>query len=179
MAAPIRTSDDLRLLEEFVNSHSIHSGRDALAEAPRAIAWMRELGFETCDPDPHELARVREVREALRSLLLANNGGEADPEAVAVLDAAARAAPLRVAFAPDGSAGLEPAGDGAGALIGRVLAAVQRAHADGSWPRLKACAAHDCLWAFVDGSRNRSRTWCDMAACGNRAKARSYRARRR
>jgi hypothetical protein len=33
-------------------------------------------------------------------------------------------------------------------------------------------------WAFYDHARNRSRTWCSMDACGNRAKARAYRARR-
>jgi predicted RNA-binding Zn ribbon-like protein len=27
---------------------------------------------------------------------------------------------------------------------------------------------------FLDTSRNRTRTWCDMAACGNRAKAAAY-----
>jgi predicted RNA-binding Zn ribbon-like protein len=41
------------------------------------------------------------------------------------------------------------------------------------------CAAEDCRWAFYDRSRNRSRTWCSMEECGNRAKARSYRARQR
>lgn len=41
--------------------------------------------------------------------------------------------------------------------------------------RLKQCAADDCGWLFVDGSRNRSRRWCDMSDCGNRAKARRFR----
>ena len=35
--------------------------------------------------------------------------------------------------------------------------------------RLKICP--NCRWLFIDRSRNRSRTWCDMAVCGNRAKA--------
>lgn len=35
--------------------------------------------------------------------------------------------------------------------------------------RLKICG--NCGWLFVDRSRNRSRTWCDMAVCGNRIKA--------
>lgn len=43
--------------------------------------------------------------------------------------------------------------------------------------RLKLCDAHDCGWLFIDASRNRSRRWCDMADCGNRAKARRYRER--
>lgn len=43
--------------------------------------------------------------------------------------------------------------------------------------RVKECAADDCSWLFLDMSRNRSRRWCDMAVCGNRAKARRFRAR--
>ncbi len=40
--------------------------------------------------------------------------------------------------------------------------------------RLKICG--HCGWLFLDRSKNRSRTWCDMAVCGNRTKAnRHYR----
>lgn len=40
--------------------------------------------------------------------------------------------------------------------------------------RMKICAR--CGWLFLDRSRNRSRVWCDMTVCGNRAKAsRHYR----
>lgn len=35
--------------------------------------------------------------------------------------------------------------------------------------RLKIC--RNCGWLFIDRSKNRSRRWCDMAVCGNRAKA--------
>ncbi len=45
------------------------------------------------------------------------------------------------------------------------------------WPRIKVCGSPDCRWAFVDGTRNRSRRWCDMAGCGNRAKNRAWRHR--
>jgi predicted RNA-binding Zn ribbon-like protein len=38
--------------------------------------------------------------------------------------------------------------------------------------RLKICP--NCEWLFVDKSRNRSRNWCDMNVCGNRAKARLH-----
>ncbi len=62
-------------------------------------------------------------------------------------------------------------------LIGRALAIIARAAADGTWERLKVCPADDCRWAFYDFSRNHSRTWCSMSSCGNRAKARSYRSR--
>lgn len=45
--------------------------------------------------------------------------------------------------------------------------------------RVRLCAADDCGWLFLDESRNRSRRWCDMSDCGNRAKVRRYRARQR
>jgi predicted RNA-binding Zn ribbon-like protein len=38
--------------------------------------------------------------------------------------------------------------------------------------RLKACPA--CGWLFFDRSKNRSRAWCDMTVCGNRAKAKRF-----
>ena len=40
--------------------------------------------------------------------------------------------------------------------------------------RVKRCGGDCCDMYFLDTSRNRSRTWCDMAVCGNRAKAAAY-----
>ena len=37
--------------------------------------------------------------------------------------------------------------------------------------KVKKCADAACGWLFLDISRNRSRRWCDMKDCGNRAKA--------
>jgi predicted RNA-binding Zn ribbon-like protein len=45
--------------------------------------------------------------------------------------------------------------------------------------RLGRCAGEDCDWLFLDTSRNRSRRWCDMKECGNRAKVRRYHRRHR
>lgn len=45
--------------------------------------------------------------------------------------------------------------------------------------RVRECAGGGCTWLFLDRSRNRSRRWCSMETCGNRAKAhRHYRRRR-
>jgi predicted RNA-binding Zn ribbon-like protein len=41
-------------------------------------------------------------------------------------------------------------------------------------PRLHTCASETCRWLFLDTSKNRTRRWCDMKICGNRAKARRY-----
>ncbi|MGH7728096.1 MAG: CGNR zinc finger domain-containing protein [Vulcanimicrobiaceae bacterium] len=40
--------------------------------------------------------------------------------------------------------------------------------------RVKRCGSECCDIYFLDTSRNRSRTWCEMSACGNRAKAAAY-----
>jgi predicted RNA-binding Zn ribbon-like protein len=45
--------------------------------------------------------------------------------------------------------------------------------------RVRECADDTCGWLFLDISRNASRRWCDMADCGNRAKARRYRERKK
>lgn len=39
---------------------------------------------------------------------------------------------------------------------------------------VRMCASDDCDWLFLDTSKNRSRRWCDMKTCGNRAKVRRY-----
>jgi predicted RNA-binding Zn ribbon-like protein len=44
---------------------------------------------------------------------------------------------------------------------------------------LRVCANDDCRWAFEDTSRAGRRRWCDMTTCGNVAKARRYRARKK
>ena len=42
--------------------------------------------------------------------------------------------------------------------------------------RVKQCDDdRGCGWLFLDTSRNRSRRWCSMQSCGNRAKVRRYR----
>ena len=39
---------------------------------------------------------------------------------------------------------------------------------------VRICGADDCLWIFLDTSKNRTRRWCDMKQCGNRMKARRF-----
>lgn len=44
---------------------------------------------------------------------------------------------------------------------------------------LRACEKPDCRWLFLDTSKNHSRRWCDMKICGNRMKARRFKAQHR
>ena len=43
--------------------------------------------------------------------------------------------------------------------------------------RLRSCANDKCLWLFIDRSKAGTRRWCDMKACGNRAKSHRHYAR--
>ncbi|HKU22120.1 MAG TPA: ABATE domain-containing protein [Terriglobales bacterium] len=40
--------------------------------------------------------------------------------------------------------------------------------------RLRTCEGEGCGWFFLDTTRNRSRRWCNMASCGNRAKVKRF-----
>jgi predicted RNA-binding Zn ribbon-like protein len=172
---------ELALVQRFVNTADLETGADELGDPEQLAAWLRTAGLTEWGDAFDETGRTRvvAVREALRSLLLANHGEAADPEAIAVLDRAARDARVIVAFDADGNARLTPAGRGVDGVLAGLLGIVAQAQAEGTWSRLKACPADACGWAFYDRSRNRSRTWCTMSVCGNRAKARSYRARQR
>jgi predicted RNA-binding Zn ribbon-like protein len=43
--------------------------------------------------------------------------------------------------------------------------------------RVRACNNPECRWLFLDTSKNHTRRWCDMKVCGNRMKARRFKAR--
>jgi predicted RNA-binding Zn ribbon-like protein len=49
----------------------------------------------------------------------------------------------------------------------------------GDLSRLRQCGGDDCGWIFEDTTRNRSRHWCDMRDCGNRARVRRFRRRQK
>ena len=170
---------ELELVRAFVNTLDVENGIDELSD-PRALgAWLRERGLPGGGAVTRsDLDEARRLREALRALMLANNGLSVRKDAALTLNRAASRAGLGVRFEPGGTSRLEPTARGAAGALGRLLASVSAAMADGSWKRLKACRAADCRWAFYDHARNRSRHWCSMAVCGNRTKARAYRARR-
>jgi predicted RNA-binding Zn ribbon-like protein len=179
---PKAAPGELNHVRRFVNTLDLADGSDDIATPEALRAWLaeRELIDDRAQLSDADVRQARAVREALRKLLLANNGDPLDPAAVEALNAAAKGAELQFRVAADGSAQLAPVRSGIDAAIGRLLAIVHTAMADGTWTRLKACALHDsCEWAFYDWSKNHSGTWCDMKVCGNRAKARAYRERKR
>ena len=172
--------ESLALVRRFVNTLDVEDGIDALASPAALARWLRNEGLlrSRARVTDAEGRRAVELREAVRVLLLANNGVQGDAGAArAVLDAMSEHARLELRFAQDGAA-LRPLAGDVDAALGTIVGAVGEAMLAGTWPRLKACRAGDCTWAFWDAARNRSRTWCSMAVCGNRTKARAFRRRR-
>lgn len=181
---PKPAPEPLALVQDFVNTRNCLHGTDLLQTAEEATAVLTQRGLldseRLAESDRQSLVAFR---EGLRPLLLAHNDvadldatSGADPTA---LDELAGPVPLRVSFWPDGRPTIEPnAAGGRDRVLGRLLAAIVTAEAEGDWRRLKACRNERCLWAFYDASKNRSGRWCDMDVCGVRHKMRTYRERK-
>ena len=142
---------DLKALESFVPAALAFCGeRDRLAG----------LQPTTTENRPYLL----DLRESIDAYFRQRTLGEENRALLCtMLDAAAQA--LRAA--PDGAA-----------LEAHCARSALRLICEPAPERMKICG--HCGWLFVDRSKNRSRTWCDMAVCGNRAKAsRHYQRQRR
>jgi predicted RNA-binding Zn ribbon-like protein len=171
--------EPLRAVQVFVNTLDIENGVEELSDPGALDEVLVRAGLAAgLEPTGADLRVALELREALRLLLLANNGVEVDPDGLAPIERAARAGQLGARCAADGSAELVAHAPGVDGALGRLVAIVLTARADGSLARLKACRRDVCHWVYYDRSRNRGSTWCAMSVCGNRTKTRTYRQRR-
>ena len=160
---PKAAPEPLRRVQRFVNTVDHEHGREWIG-TPAELA-----DFLGCDETEVDVERAHELREALRTLLRANNGAPLDADALGAVNRAA--AGLRLELDDVGRvvvAAEDP--------LGRIVAVAFGAMLEGTWHRLKAC--RNCKWAFYDYSKNRSASWCSMQLCGNRLKTRAYRSRK-
>ena len=173
---------ELEHVRAFVNTIDLEEGVEELGGPDELAQWLtqRDLAPAGLLASGDDLEHAIALREALRAVLLAHNGGTGfvHADVVRALDEAAGRSQLRLQFDKTGTGTLEPEAEGVDHALGRLLAIVDRSAADGTWSRLKACRDETCEWAFYDHTKNRSGAWCNMAVCGNRAKARAYRERR-
>jgi len=177
---------------EFINTRDVEA--DELLTAESAIRWLRDhellhddaalTELASADHHPSRAAarweQIAAIRAAMRELADAN--AESRPpaaEAVALLnDTLAGVGPVQVA-ADHGAIGLshshgdDPIVD----ALGRLIAPLAHEIADGRADRMRICGNDTCRWVFFDTSRPNTRRWCEMASCGNRAKAARHRAR--
>ncbi|WRZ92516.1 CGNR zinc finger domain-containing protein [Streptomyces sp. NBC_01007] len=170
----------LALIQDLVNTLDIESGADSLDTADGLARFGLAAG---------EAEGARELRESLRAVCLAHAGHPAHRKVAPLGELLARA-PLRVTVDEDGGAArLVPATGGTSRaswaaspsspapLAFRIAAAVAESLVEGTWPRLKACEAPACHWAYYDRSPAGRGRWCSMSVCGARAKMRRYRAK--
>ena len=143
--------------------------------------WLVDAGLVDRAPEvaDFELRQAIKLRETIFAVI-ARDIDQQSPrltrtERVIINEAAAQPPPVaslttsgRVTRTGDATAGMSAIARGAIALFDRD---------DGSV--LKWCADDACTHPFLDRSRGHRRRWCDMAGCGDRAKAAAYRSRKR
>ena len=169
--------------------------RDWLDDYDALLRWARQSGHDVraelaglealAQTEPSKaaaaLGRCKSLREALCNILYALSQDTAPPAGdLAVLDKARLAASAAARLvAREGRLQAEWSLERSGPdLIAHVIVA----HAidllkDAQLERLRICDGHDCGWVFIDTSKNGRRRWCDMATCGNVAKARRHQQR--
>lgn len=167
-------------------------------EGVSSAADIRRLAAATGDSDALAplLVRARALRALLHRMFM-HVGEDRLPETAELeaLEGVLEETGQRLSLRADEAGGISwqwndepretlpalPSEDIVAVMSDRIIGALARSAADllssGGLERVKVCDAHDCGWFFVDISRNKSRRWCDMAGCGNRAKARTYRER--
>jgi predicted RNA-binding Zn ribbon-like protein len=172
---------NLQLVLDFVNTLDVEAGEDRTDTPGHLATWLAEQGLRDGDEpalDAPEFDQAIELRESLRTVLLAHNDRDLElGETARHLEEVAERGRLSVRFGDSGAIEIAPRAEGFDGVLAQLLVPVTHAAMDGSWARVKACVADDCQWAFWDSSRNRSGRWCDMAVCGNREKVRTYRSR--
>ncbi len=173
-----------RMAVDLVNTIDRVSGQDDLADVQGLVAFLARHEGKWHRDDPAgrpteaDLEGVRRLRERLRAVFDAGS-----PEvAAATLNSVLSDVVATPRLSVDGPAprfriepieGRIPEWLGAAAAMG--LAAVLVDH---GIERFGTCAAHDCVDAFVDTSKNRSRRHCSTT-CSNRENVAAHRARSR
>lgn len=180
---------------DFANTiHDYRSGDkgEELRGIPDLLQWAQEAGLlSSADRDrlsahhrrnPREAAAALARAVALRDLLLSIFAAIANRRSPSrrhlfELNSALARVPGRLRVSK-GAGRFESrwisTGDHLEPVLFAVLADAAELLASDRLDRLRECASPDCTWFFMDESRNRTRRWCDMAACGNRMKARRH-----
>jgi len=185
-----------RLWLDFVNTDGgVHTG-DTIAEFDLLVAWleaavaldgeraqmMRRRAIQQPSGATAALVDARRVRAALRSL--AERGAMTTGVRIDTLNEINRvlgrsAGTRRLELRTDGTftRAFVPVGDAFAGLMIPIVESAADALILGELPRVRRCADPRCARVFFDGTKNAARRWCDMATCGNRAKAARHRAR--
>ncbi|QIG46881.1 hypothetical protein G5V57_03445 [Nordella sp. HKS 07] len=127
-----------------------------------------------------ELDGARRLREALYRLVLAALAqSEPDPADLALLNSAARAAPLVPQLAAIGGPSRWESDTPYDAVLAMVTRDAIELLSGEMMGRVRKCADDHCSVLFLDLSRAGRRRWCAMNGCGNKVKKAAYRKRLR
>jgi predicted RNA-binding Zn ribbon-like protein len=188
-----------RLWLDYVNTDDVRRGVrvDALRDFEWLVRWLdaggvldaeRAAGIRRrAQQQPAgaaaALVDARRIRASLRAL--AERGLHSEKiRADALLEInrvlGRSAGTRRVEGREDGSfaRAFVPVGDAFAGLMIPVVESAADALVQGELLRVRRCADPRCPRVFFDSTRNGRRRWCDMSACGNRAKAARFRAHR-
>jgi predicted RNA-binding Zn ribbon-like protein len=178
---------------DFMNTVELESGSlvDHLVTFEDAAHWLIDRGF--CHEDlsiaslaaygateASALGKVKTVRDALREVADAvAHDRPPNDEALAEVNRAIRSRErVELVKEADGvSIGHSHVGDPLDDALARLADPLVQEIQSGRSDRVRICANDTCRWVFFDESRSGRRIWCDMASCGNRAKAARHRAR--
>ena len=179
---------------DLVNTERMSDGaRVDLLESPAALLeWLRQSGAVTAaELNTREklflrdkgaagglLERARNLRSGVREMAEALAGRRAvSARAMAAINSVLADSP-QVSELVRGSSGnkryaLERRNQGSdeAALLAPVAEAAARLLAEGDHSRVRKCGNPACILYFYDPTRSRTRNWCSMQGCGNRAKA--------
>src|SRR3954470_20108153 len=95
MATDSAAPDGLELVRRFVNTNDVEAGKDEIATPKSLRAWLKDNGLPAGRIGDADVTRAIAAREALRGLLLANNGEPLDPAAVEALNRTAPSVSVR------------------------------------------------------------------------------------
>lgn len=159
----------------------LEAGR--IVDAERAAALHRRAA-EQPSGAAAALVEARRVRAALRALAERGRTDQGERAREVALEEINRllsrsVGTRRVEALPDGgyARGFVPVGDAFGGLMIPVVESAVDTLVLGELVRIHRCADRRCPRVFFDVSRSRTRRWCDMRTCGNRAKAQRSRKR--
>jgi predicted RNA-binding Zn ribbon-like protein len=179
---------------DFLNTYELDNGAyvDRLTSLDVAADWFvehgvvgnrrwvlragRGTGGETA------LSRIVSTRSALWEVAHAVAHDERPDQAAIEEVNRALASRVRIELVPaaDGvRLGHSHVGDAVDDALARIADPIARALGTGRDDRIRECASDTCQWLFYDESRTGRRRWCDMATCGNQAKARRHRERQK
>lgn len=128
-------------------------------------------------------ASARELREALYRLFAGRARGRPIAAGdVEIVNRALREALPHLQVEPGGAAeawGWRQDFDSLAAPLWPIARSAAELLTSPDLARVRECDGSHCTWLFLDCSRGRSRRWCSMQSCGNRAKARRHYQRRK